>query len=46
MGETFNCGDDEQLTIRQVAEIITDELDHEWELLSMPARVRDARRGH
>ena len=26
MGEIFNCGDDEKLTIRQVAEIITDEL--------------------
>jgi nucleoside-diphosphate-sugar epimerase len=38
MGEIFNCGDDEKLTIRQVAEIITDELDHDWELLSMPAR--------
>lgn len=36
-GEVFNCGDDERLTIRQVAEIITDELHHEWELLSMPA---------
>jgi nucleoside-diphosphate-sugar epimerase len=38
MGEIFNCGDDEKLTIRQVAEIITDELDHDWELLSMPAQ--------
>lgn len=37
MGEIFNCGDDEKLTIRQVAEIITDELHHDWELLSMPA---------
>ncbi len=37
MGEVFNCGDDEKLTIRQVVELITDELDHGWELLSMPA---------
>jgi hypothetical protein len=37
MGEVFNCGDDEQLTIRQVAEIITDELAHAWDLLSIPA---------
>jgi nucleoside-diphosphate-sugar epimerase len=37
MGEVFNCGDDERLTIRQVAEIVTDELCHDWELLSMPA---------
>lgn len=36
LGEVFNCGDDEQLTIRQVAEIVTDELDHDWELVSMP----------
>jgi nucleoside-diphosphate-sugar epimerase len=37
MGQIFNCGDDEKLTIRQVAEIIADELHHDWELLSMPA---------
>src|SRR4030081_2644747 len=36
MGEVFNCGDDERLTIRQVVEIITDELGYLWELLSMP----------
>lgn len=38
-GEIFNCGDDEKLTIRQVVELITDELDHEWELLSLPAAL-------
>lgn len=38
MGEVFNCGDDEKLTIRQVVEIITDELAHDWELVDMPAR--------
>lgn len=37
MGEVFNCGDDEKLTIRQVAEVITDELGHDWQLLSLPA---------
>ena len=36
-GEIFNCGDDERLTIRQVAEIVTDELAYEWKLISMPA---------
>jgi len=36
MGEVFNCGDDERLTIRQVVELITDELGYQWELLSMP----------
>jgi nucleoside-diphosphate-sugar epimerase len=39
MGEVFNCGDEEKLTIRQVVELITDELDHDWELLSMPAEL-------
>lgn len=39
MGEVFNCGDDEKLSIRQVVEIITDELAYDWELLSMPAAV-------
>lgn len=39
MGEVFNCGDDEKLTIRQVAELITDELDHDWELIGMPAAL-------
>lgn len=36
-GEVFNCGDDERLTIRQVVEIAADELNHHWEILSMPA---------
>jgi nucleoside-diphosphate-sugar epimerase len=36
MGEVFNCGDDERLTIRQVVEIITAEFDYQWDLLSMP----------
>jgi nucleoside-diphosphate-sugar epimerase len=39
MGEIFNCGDDERLTVRQVAEIITDELAYDWELLSMPGSI-------
>ncbi len=38
MGEIFNGGDDEKLTIRQVVEIVTDELGHDWELIDMPAR--------
>ena len=39
MGEVFNCGDEEKLTICQVVELITDELNHDWELLSMPAEL-------
>jgi nucleoside-diphosphate-sugar epimerase len=38
-GEIFNCGDDEKLTVRQVAEIITDEFDYDWEMVSMPAEL-------
>jgi nucleoside-diphosphate-sugar epimerase len=39
IGEVFNAGDDEKLTIRQVVETITDELEYDWELLSMPANL-------
>jgi nucleoside-diphosphate-sugar epimerase len=39
MGEVFNAGDDEKLTIRQVVEVISDELSHQWELVSMPAHL-------
>lgn len=35
-GEIFNCADEELLTLRQVVEIIADELDHSWEIVSMP----------
>jgi nucleoside-diphosphate-sugar epimerase len=35
-GQIFNAGDDERLTIRQVAELISDEMDYSWELMSMP----------
>lgn len=36
-GEVFNCGDEECLTVRQVAELLADELGHDWELIGMPA---------
>ena len=35
-GEAFNCGDEECLTIRQVVDLVAAELDHEWEVISMP----------
>jgi nucleoside-diphosphate-sugar epimerase len=38
-GQIFNCGDDEVLTLRQVVELITEELDHTWDLVSMPAEL-------
>jgi nucleoside-diphosphate-sugar epimerase len=37
MGQIFNCGDEEKLTIRQVAEVITDELAYQWDLIGLPA---------
>lgn len=43
-GEIFNCGDEECLTLRQVAEVITTELHHDWELISMPADLAVAAR--
>lgn len=36
-GQVFNVADSEALTIRQVVELITAELGHDWEILSMPA---------
>jgi nucleoside-diphosphate-sugar epimerase len=39
MGQIFNCGDDEKLSIRQVAELIRDELGSDIELLGMPAAL-------
>ena len=38
-GEIFNCGDEECLSLRQVAELLTDELGHEWELIGMPSAL-------
>ena len=38
-GQVFNAIDEECLTIRQVAELIALELDHDWEIVSMPAQL-------
>lgn len=38
-GEIFNCGDDEKLTIAQVVQLVARELDHELEIISMPAEL-------
>lgn len=38
-GEVFNCGDEECLTVHQVAELLADELGHDWELIGMPAEL-------
>ena len=35
--EVFNCGDDEKLTIAQVVSLVARELNHQLEIVSMPA---------
>jgi nucleoside-diphosphate-sugar epimerase len=35
-GQVYNCADEEQLTLRQIIEIIANVLEHEWEIVSMP----------
>src|SRR5262249_21144634 len=35
-GQLFNVGDEEVLTVRQVVQIVTQALDHELEIVSMP----------
>jgi len=35
-GRVYNCGDQEVLSLRQVADTIARELGHEWEIVSMP----------
>jgi nucleoside-diphosphate-sugar epimerase len=35
-GQIYNCGDEEQLSLRQVVEVICRELNHEMEIISVP----------
>lgn len=35
-GQIYNCADDEILSVRQVVELVAAELDHTWEIVSMP----------
>jgi nucleoside-diphosphate-sugar epimerase len=35
-GQIYNCGDDQQFTLRQVVEVISRELSHDWEILGLP----------
>jgi nucleoside-diphosphate-sugar epimerase len=43
-GQIYNCGDERQLTVRQVVEVIAREMKHEWEIVSVPDRVGIAAR--
>ena len=38
-GQLYNCGDEQQLTLRQVVEVISKELDYEWDIVSMPHHI-------
>jgi len=38
-GQAYNCGDEQVLTLKQVAELCADALEHDWELVSMPYEV-------
>jgi nucleoside-diphosphate-sugar epimerase len=38
-GHIFNAADDECLTLHQMAELVAAELDHEWEIVSMPWKL-------
>jgi nucleoside-diphosphate-sugar epimerase len=35
-GQIYNCGDERQLTLRQVVEVISHDLDHELEIIDVP----------
>ena len=38
-GKTYNCGDEEVLSLRKVIEIITSAMNHKWEIVSMPWKI-------
>ncbi len=36
MGKIYNVADEQLFSIRQIAEIVANELEHEWEIISLP----------
>jgi nucleoside-diphosphate-sugar epimerase len=38
-GQIYNCGDERQFTLGQLAQIIAESLDHRWEVLGLPAEL-------
>lgn len=44
-GQIYNCGDEQQYTVRQIVELIADEMNHKFEILSLPAQVAYPARG-
>ncbi|HKV54139.1 MAG TPA: NAD-dependent epimerase/dehydratase family protein [Candidatus Binataceae bacterium] len=41
-GQAYNCGDERQLSLRQVVEVIAHEMSHEMEIIDVPGRVAAA----
>ena len=42
-GQLYNCGDESQLTIHQVIEVIASAMNYEWDIISMPTTWRARR---
>lgn len=38
-GQIYHCGDEQQLTLHQVVEVITQALDYDWEIVCMPNSI-------
>jgi nucleoside-diphosphate-sugar epimerase len=38
-GQIFNCADERQLTLHELAEVVADAVGHNWEVVSVPAKV-------
>ena len=44
-GQIYNCGDDRQFSLRQIVEIIADEMNHKLEIIDLPAETAYPARG-
>jgi len=44
-GQIYNCGDDRQFSLRQIVEIIADEMNHKLEIIDLPAESAYPARG-
>jgi nucleoside-diphosphate-sugar epimerase len=44
-GQIYNCGDDRQFSVRQIVEIIAAEMNHQLEIIDLPAEVAYPSRG-
>ncbi len=38
-GQAYNCGDERQLSLRQLVEVIAHEMNHELEIIDVPGRI-------